>query len=212
MAEGIAYEPLPRRSDGARRRYRGRSGGTIRLGATVTFPRLAHGRALEHRNHRGRDERLKNPVLREYVVSHLKLGWSPEQIAATAKEAVGISISHEAIYQFIYARVSRASKLIYGHQEDLRPYLARHRRRRMKKGMRKSYRIEKGPLPSIESRPREVEERIYVGHWEDDSIVYSPSSRAACNDDRTEESAWSSSTRHTTARWRKRTGSRRNAS
>lgn len=137
-------------------------------------PRLAHARALEHRMHRGRKDRLKSGMLRDYVVAHLKLGWSPEQIAATAKDAVGISVSHEAIYQFVYARVSRASNLIYARQEDLRPYLARHRRQRMKKGMRKPYRIDKGPLPSIESRPQEVAERIYVGHWEDDSIVCSP--------------------------------------
>jgi transposase, IS30 family len=134
-------------------------------------PRLAHERALEHRMHRGRKDRLKNGVLRDYVVSHLKLGWSPEQIAATTKETIGISISHEAIYQFVYARVSKASNLIYGGQEDLRPYLARRRRRRMKKGFRKPYRIEKGPLPSIDLRPKEVAERVCVGHWEDDSIV-----------------------------------------
>jgi len=137
-------------------------------------PRLAHERALEHRMRRGRKDRLKNDALRAYVVARLKLGWSPEQIAATAKEAVGVGISHEAIYQFVYARVSKASNLIYGGQEDLRPYLARHRRTRMKKGMRKPYRIDKGPLPSIELRPREVEERVVIGHWEDDSVVCSP--------------------------------------
>jgi len=134
-------------------------------------PRLAHERALEHRTHRGRKDRLKNDSLRDYVVSRLKLGWSPEQIAATAKDAVGASISYEAIYQFVYARVSKASNLTYAHQEDLRPYLPRHRRQRMHKGLRKPYRIDKGPLPSIDARPKEAKERIYVGHWEDDSIV-----------------------------------------
>jgi len=44
----------------------------------------------------------------------------------------------------------------------------------MKKGLRKSYRIEKGPLPSIDDRPQEVTARLSVGHWEDDSIVSSP--------------------------------------
>jgi IS30 family transposase len=137
-------------------------------------PRLANARALENRRKRGREERLKNDTLRDYVVSHLKLGWSPEQIAATAKDATGTSVSHEAIYRFVYARVSMASNLTYRHQEDLRPYLARHRRQRMKKGMRKPYRIDKGPLPSIESRPESVEMRRTIGHWEDDSIVSSP--------------------------------------
>lgn len=129
---------------------------------------------MEHRKKRGREERLKNPVLRGYVIAHLKLGWSPEQIAATAKDAVGISVSHEAIYQFVYARVSKASNLTYRHQEDLRPYLARHRRQRMKKGMRKPFRIDAGPLPSIDLRPAAVGARVEVGHWEDDSIVHAP--------------------------------------
>lgn len=138
-------------------------------------PRLAHERALAHRTHRGRTDRLKNALLRAYVTTHLKLGWSPEQIAATAKSAAGTSISHEAIYQYIYAQIHRNG---YGSlkpgKEDLRPYLAFHRKRRMRKGLRKSYRIHKGPLPSIDERPPAVDDRIEVGHWEDDSIVFSP--------------------------------------
>lgn len=135
-------------------------------------PRLAHERALIHRKHRGREKRLKSAALRTYIVSHLKLGWSPEQIAATSRDAIGESISHEAIYQYVYVQVYRN-----GHgclklgKEDLRPYLAWRRKRRMKKGLRKSYRIEKGPLPSIDDRPPEVDRRIKIGHWEDDCIV-----------------------------------------
>lgn len=85
-------------------------------------PRLAHARALSYRKRRGREERLKSDELRECAISRLKLCWSPEQIAATAKDAVGVSVSHEAVYQFVYARVSKASDLAYGRQEDLRPY------------------------------------------------------------------------------------------
>lgn len=70
-------------------------------------PRLAHEKALKNRKRRGREERLKNSILREYVVSRLKLRWSPEQIAATSKKAIGTSISHEAIYQYIYAQIHR---------------------------------------------------------------------------------------------------------
>jgi len=140
-------------------------------------PRVAHERALEYRKHRGTRKLEKDKVLRAHVVSHLKLGWSPEQIAATAKGAVGVGISHEAIYQYIYiyAQVYR-----YGHgylkpgREDLRPYLALRRKRRIRKGLRRSYRLEKGPLPSIDLRPKEVEERTEIGHWEDDSLVYTP--------------------------------------
>lgn len=140
-------------------------------------PRLAQKRALANRKHRGREKRLKHKDLREYVVIHLKLGWSPEQIAATALTAIGTSISHEAIYQYIYAQVYRKGYgLLKPGKQDLRPYLARRRKRRMKKGLRRVYRIDKGPLPSIDTRPKEVECRRTVGHWEDDCIVSNASS------------------------------------
>ena len=138
-------------------------------------PRLAHERALAYRKCRGRTERLKNAALREYVVFHLKQGWSPEQIANTTRKAVGASISHEAIYQYVYAQIHRDG---YGYlksgKEDLRPYLARRRKRRMRKGFRRVCRLENGPLPSIDKRPKEADSRREVGHWEDDSIVFSP--------------------------------------
>ena len=137
-------------------------------------PRKAHKIALESRKRRGRRKLDKDKILCAYVTRHLKLGWSPEQIAAKSEEIVGRDISHEAIYQFVYVRVSKASGLVYAKQEDLRPYLARRRKRRMKKGMRKPHRIVKGTLPSIDLRPKEVDERGTVGHWEDDSLVYTP--------------------------------------
>lgn len=138
-------------------------------------PRVAHERALTYRKHRGKRKLEMNVVLHEYVVFSLKLGWSPEQIAATARGMVGERISHEAIYQYIYAQVYRGGHgYVKPGREDLRQYLARRRKRRMSKGLRRPYRIEKGPLPSIDERPKEVELRREIGHWEDDSLVYAP--------------------------------------
>lgn len=56
----------------------------------------------------------------------------------------------------------------------MRPYLARRRKRRMRKGFRKVCRLENGPLPSIDERPKAADLRQELGHWEDDSIVFSP--------------------------------------
>lgn len=136
----------------------------------VYTPRLAHERALKQRKSRGRKDRLKSQKLRAYVISHLKLGWSPEQIAATSRKAVGLAISHEAIYQYIYFQFRDRYILKHGC-EDLRPYLAWRRKRRAFKGGRKPYRIDKGPLPTIDDRPAEVNARSVLGHWEDDCIV-----------------------------------------
>lgn len=138
-------------------------------------PRLAHKRALEHRKKRGREQRLKNNAVRAYVVFYLKLGWSPEQIAGRIQRDIGESISYEAIYQYIYVQIHRQGHgYVKPGCEDLRPYLARHRKRRMKKGLRKPYRIDKGPLPSIDERPKAVNKRKEIGHWEDDSVVAAP--------------------------------------
>lgn len=138
-------------------------------------PRLAHEQAVERRSSRGPRRLDSNPKLREYVRARLKLGWSPEQIAATAAKAVGASISYEAIYQYIYAQIHRSGRgYVKPGKEDLRPYLARKRKYRMKQGLRKPHRICKGPLPSIDTRPEAVLARAAVGHWEDDSMVYTP--------------------------------------
>lgn len=135
-------------------------------------PRTAHCKAMSNRSKRGKKKLIKNKLLLEHVVKHLKLGWSPEQIANTIPKNIGESISHEAIYQYIYAQIHREG---YGYvkaeYEDLRPYLARHRRRRNMKSKRKCKRVDKGPLPSIDERPKEVDLRINIGHWEDDLIV-----------------------------------------
>ena len=148
-------------------------------GKRLYIPRAAHERAITKRSSRGERRLARNERLRDYVIKYLKLGWSPEQIAAKAEEMTSTKISHEAIYQYVYAQVHRYG---YGYIkpgcEDLRQYLARRKKRRVRKGLRASYRIEKGPLPSIDSRPEEVERRENIGHWEDDLIVSKHSKHA----------------------------------
>ena len=134
-------------------------------------PRLAHERALKKRQSRGREERLKNESVREYVVSHLRRRWSPEQIAGRITLDLGETISYEAIYQFVYAQVYRSGwgELKPG-KEDLRPYLRRRRKRRLKKGSRRCQRIFKPKGTSITYRPSVVAQRSRVGDWEGDTV------------------------------------------
>jgi IS30 family transposase len=134
-------------------------------------PRLAHERALAKRSSRGRAERLKNGAVRAYVVAKLKGGWSPEQISGRIGRDLGERVSHEAIYQYVYAQVHRDGYgLLRPGKEDLRPYLKRRHRRRTKKGMRKGQRVLKLKGPRIEGRPIIVERRSRLGDWEGDSI------------------------------------------
>ena len=125
---------------------------------------VAHNKALKRRDKRKKKELLKNDLIRNYVKDKLKLGWSPEQISIRlSMDHKGESISHEAIYQYIYATHKK---------EDLRIYLTRRRTKRMMKGLRKIQKLERlQALPSIEDRPAEAEERKVIGHFEDDCIV-----------------------------------------
>ena len=146
----------------------------IPLFRCIYTPRLAHEKALEKRKSRGRQLRLKSVFIRRYVVDHLKKGYSPEQIAGRLSlEYPNEKISHEAIYQYIYNQAWRE-----GHggtmkpgYHDLRVYLKRRHKRRIAKGMRRSQRIFKPKGISIEERPKEVEKRKTLGHWEGDSVV-----------------------------------------
>ncbi len=133
-------------------------------------PRLANERALKKRKSRGRKLRLKSIFIRRYVINHLKLGYSPEQISGRLSfEYPKYKISHEAIYQYIYLKV-HCDYLRVGYH-DLRIYLKRRHKRRVRKGMRKGQRIFKPQGLSIDERPKEVEERKVIGHWEGDSMV-----------------------------------------
>ena len=144
------------------------------LGRRYYMPRTANERALEKRKSRGRKDRLKNSVVREYVIQRLKDdGWSPEQIAGKLpEERPGNHISHEAIYQYIYAQVHRNGwgQLRPG-REDLRGYLKRRHRRRRIKGLRNPQRVSRFSGVSIEKRPAIVDKRNRIGDWESDSIV-----------------------------------------
>ena len=137
----------------------------------VYTPRLAHERALEKRASRGRKDRLKNETIRQYAIEHLKLRWSPEQIAIRMPLDLGLHISHEAIYQFIYSQVSREG---YGPYHlnalGLRSRLRRRRKRRQPEGSRRSQRIFKPRGASIEQRPLAVSKRSRFGDWEGDTV------------------------------------------
>lgn len=141
-------------------------------------PRLAHRRALFKRQCRGRKLRLKSNFIRRYVTTGLKSGLSPEQIAGRLKlEHPTESISHEAIYQYIYSQVYRQGwGLVKPYYQDLRPYLKRRHKRRGQKGMRGVQRIFRPKGPSIDDRPLEVETRKALGHWEGDSVISRQSS------------------------------------
>lgn len=141
------------------------------LGRRRYIPRTAHERSLTKRKSRGRKDRLKNQEVRDYVITHLKKRWSPEQIAGTIKSEIGEKISHEAIYQFIYHQIHRDGwGLLRPGCQDLRPYLRRRKKRRTHKGFRRCQRVFNPKGASISTRPVIVEQRKRIGDWESDTV------------------------------------------
>ena len=132
---------------------------------------FAHEVALRRRIHRLDHKLVHNERLRRYVIEHLRLHWSPQQIADRLKLGyptdMDMQISHESIYTYVYclARGSLKKELV-GYLRQKRSH--RGPRSRTSEA-RKATRIT--DLTSIRERPKEVEDRIIPGHWEGDLIV-----------------------------------------
>ncbi|WP_040953267.1 IS30 family transposase [Coxiella burnetii] len=66
---------------------------------------LAHQQAKDRKKNSGKRPRLKHADLQKYVQEKMKIGWTPEIIASQVSVVFqGFSISHEAIYQYVYAQ------------------------------------------------------------------------------------------------------------
>jgi IS30 family transposase len=115
-----------------------------------------------------RRNRLKSERVRDYVSEKLEQGWSPELIAGRiGLDLAGCSVSHEAIYQYIYG-LPEPQRTAYVR------CLRQGRPRRRRRGAAKSGR--KSRIPNrigIEQRPESVTLRRQAGHWEGDSMVSS---------------------------------------
>lgn len=144
-------------------------------------PRLAQEKAKYQIQKRAGRYRLKNPKIREYVIAKLKDNYSPEQIAGRLSvDHPKLKISYEAIYQYIYSQYHRQG---YGNciGDDLRIYLKRrHKVRHRKYVPFRPKRLKIKGAISINERPKSVDLRKIIGHWEGDSIV-SRQSRAGLN-------------------------------
>src|SRR3972149_5180404 len=152
----------------------------LRLNASPAYhcylPHRAQERADRRRKEASQRDRLKNEPIRSYMVAKLQEHWSPEIIAGRiGKDHPGWSISHEAIYPYIYHPQTL-------NREELILLLRRAHRRRRKKGLGRKERKTKIPNRiDIELRPPSVDTRQTFGHWEGDALVSRKSSAALCS-------------------------------
>ncbi len=123
----------------------------------------------DYLNKRNLDKISSYSLLRFYIYKRLLKNWSPEQIAGRIKldypNNFVMTISHEAIYMHIYShpQASLNKKLI-----KLLPYQKSRRRKpkpRRKKGSKIKDQI------NIALRPKHIENRKEIGHWEGDLVI-----------------------------------------
>jgi len=107
--------------------------------------------------------------LQEYVTKHLRLGWSPEQVAGRILNRQGIrKVSHTAIYSWL--------RSVHGRQLESELRLLK-KKRKGAKPRKKVVQLEGRVF--IDDRPESVDSRAYFGDWEGDFIVSGRGSAAA---------------------------------
>ena len=110
-----------------------------------------------------------DPELRERIAGDLRKGWSPEQISGrlcferSCRES-NMSVSHEAIYTWIYAQPK-------GELNKSGIVLRTGREQRKPRGRKKTPGAKIVGMTSIDDRPAEVAGRQVPGHWEGDLII-----------------------------------------
>lgn len=116
-------------------------------------------------------KRMEDVKIANYVLYWLKQGRSPEVIAGRLKyeieqglEPCSIYINHETIYDYIYDTQH--------HSEKLWQYLRYGKKKRTKQHTRRArHEIIEGRV-FIDHRPAVVDDRIEIGHWETDTVMY----------------------------------------
>jgi IS30 family transposase len=96
------------------------------------------------------------------VESLVQQQWSPEQISGRLKLEQNVCVSHERIYQYIYAD-KRAGGTLHLH--------LRCQKKRKKRYGQRDRRGQLQARRSIEERPKVVEAKQRLGDWEADTII-----------------------------------------
>jgi transposase, IS30 family len=97
------------------------------------------------------------------IKKRLKQYHSPEQIAGRLKREGGVRISHETIYQMVYAD--------YEGLKEYQKYLRQGRGKRRKRGGCNSKRGKIAGRVGIEHRPAIADAKTEIGHWESDTMI-----------------------------------------
>ena len=93
----------------------------------------------------------------------IQQGMSPDQAAERLALEDSLQISHETIYQYIYANKRRGGD-IWRHLRSQKPRRKRYASGQERRGMLKN-------RVSIDERPEIVDQKIRIGDWEGDTVI-----------------------------------------
>jgi len=125
-------------------------------------PKKAQDLANTRRRNAPKNVRFTDTV-KERVIFYLNQDWSPEQISGYLAIRENIHISHETIYQFIWA-----DKQVSG---DLWRHLRHSGKKRKKRYGKNDRRGQIKERVSIDERPEVVNNKERIGDWECDTII-----------------------------------------
>ena len=122
--------------------------------------------AQQKANLRRKDSRKNirfTEAVKQRVEFYIKQDWSPEQISGYLASAEDIQISHETIYQHIWADKRNGGSLYkhlrWSHKKRRKRYGNRDRRGQIKDRV------------SIAERPQVVDNKERIGDWEVDTVI-----------------------------------------
>ena len=125
-------------------------------------PQQAHNTACQRKREATKAIKMTDEVI-VLVNEQIRLDWSPEQVSGRLIKQHGIYLSHERIYQHIWA-----DKWLGG---DLYSYLRQAHKQRRKKYGSTDKRGQICNRVSIEQRPDIVDEKSRIGDWEIDTVI-----------------------------------------
>lgn len=116
------------------------------------------------RRRRGAKKRIKLDSVMCSIIRSLLMDYlSPEQISGRLKLELGVEVSHETIYRYIWED-KRKGGVLY---KQLRSQGKRYRKR----GSKKDRRGQIVNAVSIDERPQVVDEKSRIGDWEIDTVI-----------------------------------------
>ena len=125
-------------------------------------PKQAHNKALRRRKEAVKAIKMTVSVV-TLIEDKIRQDWSPEQVSGWLGEERAIAMSHERIYQHVWADKRQGGEL-YKHLRQSRKKRKKHYGSKDKRGQIRN-------RTGIDERPDVVEAKTRIGDWEIDTVI-----------------------------------------